>query len=116
MIHNLSGCSLYYAPADMEHASRLFQKKHLFTLPHGRSEKLRVDPSQRACELQAADGTVITSYRTGVISLQFHGLWMPIQRESGPPPRGGRRRPSIQTTSGTHAHAAHCRSGDVARD
>lgn len=81
MIHNLTGCSLYYAPADMEHASRLFQKKHLCPLPHGRSERLRVDPSQRVCELQAVDGTVITSYRTGVISLQFHGLWMPIQRE-----------------------------------
>ena len=82
IIHNLSGSTIYYSPADIEHAKTLFQKKHLFALPHGRSEKLKVDPSMRMCELQASDGThIFTSYRTGVISIQFHGFWMPIPRE-----------------------------------
>ncbi len=42
MIHNLTGCPLYYSPANMEHAKHIVQKKHLFALPHGKSEKLKV--------------------------------------------------------------------------
>ena len=47
----------------------------MFQLPHGRSEKLKVEPTQRPCELQAADGSVITSFNTGLICIQFHGFW-----------------------------------------
>ncbi len=41
MIHNLTGCSIYYSNASAGNAKQGL-KKHLCILPHGRSEKLKV--------------------------------------------------------------------------
>ena len=54
--------------------AHLAEEAHV-SLPNGRSEKLKAIPTQRSCELQAPDGTVITSYNTGLISIQFQGFW-----------------------------------------
>eukprot|EP00955_Chlamydomonas_euryale_P010503 112670-Chlamydomonas_euryale.AAC.1 len=70
-IQNMTGSQLHYWSAGGGGGGAARRKREQHALPHGRAEKLRVEPLRRVIKMVGQGGLVVTPHRTGIINLKL---------------------------------------------